>query len=103
MSARTATLALWGLGFQLGVVAAQSPVATTPTVARLRVYSLRAEALEQARQLLATGDTALRPAYERLVRKGVEFYNPPFSPSPGVRIAEFYDSEGNRLSLSSDR
>jgi len=42
-------------------------------------------------------------AYERLVRKGVEFYNPPFSPSPGVRIAEFYDSEGNRLSLSSDR
>src|SRR5213079_1606843 len=46
-----------------------SPVAATPTVARLRVYSLRAEALEQARQLLATGDTALRPAYERLVRE----------------------------------
>src|SRR5213078_272664 len=64
-----ATLALWCLGFQLGAVAAQSPVAATPTVARLRVYSLRAEALEQARQLLATGDTALRPAYERLVRE----------------------------------
>jgi len=42
-------------------------------------------------------------AYEQLVRKGVEFYNPPFSPSLGVRVAEFYDSEGNRLSLSSDQ
>jgi len=42
-------------------------------------------------------------AYEHLTRKGVEFYHPPFSPSPRVRIAEFYDSEGNRLSLSSDR
>jgi len=41
-------------------------------------------------------------AHQQLVSEGVEFYNPPFSPSPGVRIAEFYDSEGNRLSLSSD-
>ena len=42
-------------------------------------------------------------AYEQLMRKGVEFYNPPFSPTRGVRIAEFYHSEGNRLSLSSDQ
>lgn len=41
-------------------------------------------------------------AYEQLRGKGVEFYNPPFSPSPGVRIAEFFDTE-NRLSLSSDK
>ena len=64
-----ASLVLCALGLQLSGAAAQSPLAATPAAARLRVYSLRADALEQARQLLATGDTALRPAYERLVRE----------------------------------
>src|SRR5438552_2801186 len=64
-----APLVLCYLGFPLSGAAAQSPRRATPASAPLRVYSVRADALGQARQLLATGDTALRPAYERLVRE----------------------------------
>ena len=64
-----APLVLCYLGFPLSGAAAQSPRRATPASAPLRVYSVRADTLGQARQLLATGDTALRPAYERLVRE----------------------------------
>jgi alginate lyase len=33
------------------------------------VYSLRADALEQAKQRIAVGDSGWRPAYDRLVRE----------------------------------
>src|SRR5439155_90902 len=37
--------------------------------APLRVYSLRADALARAKRRLASGDSSLRPAYDRLVRE----------------------------------
>jgi predicted enzyme related to lactoylglutathione lyase len=40
-------------------------------------------------------------AYEELKKRGVKFYRPPYEASSSVRVAEFYDSEGNKLSLSS--
>jgi hypothetical protein len=64
-----ATLVLSYVGFPLSASAAQSPLAATPAVARLRVYSLRADALERAKQRIAAGDSGLRPAYDRLLRE----------------------------------
>ncbi|MBI1973435.1 VOC family protein [Candidatus Micrarchaeota archaeon] len=39
-------------------------------------------------------------AYEELKRRGVRFYRVPSRETPTVRVAEFQDSEGNRLSIS---
>ena len=40
-------------------------------------------------------------AYGELKNQGVEFCQEPFWAAPNVRVAEFYDSEGNKFSLSS--
>ncbi len=40
-------------------------------------------------------------AHEELVKKDVEFYRGPLWETPTVRLAEFFDTEGNRLALSS--
>lgn len=40
-------------------------------------------------------------AYEELKNKGVNFYRTPYWAAPNVRVAEFYDPEGNKLALSS--
>lgn len=40
-------------------------------------------------------------AHKVLVQKGVEFYAEPYWAAPNVRVAEFFDTEGNRLALSS--
>jgi alginate lyase len=67
MSRRLATLVLCGLGLQFSGAAGQSPIEASPAAARPRVYSVRADALERAKQRLAAGDSGVRPAYDRLV------------------------------------
>jgi hypothetical protein len=68
-AARIVTLVLCGLGLPVGRAAAQSPLQATPAAVPWRVYSVRADALERARQRLAAGDSVVRPAYERLVKE----------------------------------
>ena len=46
-----------------------APPAPPAPPAPLRVYSLRADALARAKRRLASGDSSLRPAYDRLVRE----------------------------------
>lgn len=40
-------------------------------------------------------------AHDELKKMGVEFYRPPYIAAPNVKVAEFFDTEGNKLSLSS--
>jgi predicted enzyme related to lactoylglutathione lyase len=40
-------------------------------------------------------------AFQQMREKGVSFYAEPYWAAPNVRVAEFYDTEGNRLALSS--
>ena len=63
MLLRLAALVLFCLG-----VAPSAPRLAS-RVAPLRVYSLRADALARAKRRLASGDSSLRPAYDRLVRE----------------------------------
>src|SRR5213078_3166245 len=60
---RLATLVLFCLG-----VASSAP-RLPARVAPPRVYSLRADALARAKRRLASGDSSVRPAYDRLVRE----------------------------------
>src|SRR5438132_787860 len=63
---RLAALVLLGVGVAPSAPRLASRVAPP---APLRVYSLRADALARAKRRLASGDSSLRPAYDRLVRE----------------------------------
>ncbi len=66
MSPRLAALVLFCLGVAPAAPRLASRVAPP---APLRVYSLRADALARAKRRLASGDSTLRPAYDRLARE----------------------------------
>ena len=66
MLLRLAALVLFCLG--VAPAAPRLPSRVAPP-APLRVYSLRADALARAKRRLASGDSSLRPAYDRLVRE----------------------------------
>jgi len=42
----------------------------------------------------------IRSAFNKLKRKGVRFTTPIYEAAPGVLVAEFIDTEGNKVSLS---
>jgi len=66
---RLAALVLLCLGVAPSAPRLASRVAPPAPPAPLRVYSLRADALARAKRRLASGDSSLRPAYDRLVRE----------------------------------
>jgi len=81
----------------LGVAVQPIPQTTTRTAsasapAAPHVYSLRADALQRAKMRVQSGDTRLRPAYERLVRDAdAALLVGPFSVMDKPRTAESGD------------
>ena len=58
--------------------AAQPPFAAAPSGASPRVFTLRAEKLEQARALVRAGDPSLLPAFQKLKREADSALRAPF-------------------------